>query len=74
MLTKAPDRECACRARFASFNFPNVPISASRQALAEIFRVSSTNQSALTRAARIGLAQRSISYYLGANTATNLGL
>jgi hypothetical protein len=74
VLTKAPDRESSCRARFASFNFPNALISASRQALAEIFRVSSTNQSALTRAAGIGLAQRSISYYLGVNAATNLGL
>jgi hypothetical protein len=73
-LTKTPDRECACRARFASFNFRNAPISAWRQALAETFRVSSTNQSALTRAARIGLAQRSISYYLGVNAATSLGL
>jgi hypothetical protein len=73
-LTKAPDRESACRARFASFNLPSAPISAWRQALAETFRVSSTNQSARTRVAKIGLAQRSISYSLGVNAATSLGL
>ena len=44
-LTKTPDRESACRARFASFNFANAPIFISCQAS---FRVSPTNQSALT--------------------------